>query len=64
MLTRELERSAFYRDRVPALFKQAWVFVYVCFAWIFFRALSLSDALADRPPNLPLRLGATRGYRR
>ena len=45
MLTRELERSAFYRDRVPALFKQAWVFVYVCFAWIFFRALSLSDAL-------------------
>jgi D-alanyl-lipoteichoic acid acyltransferase DltB (MBOAT superfamily) len=45
MLTRELERSAFYRDRVPPLFKQAWVFVYVCFAWIFFRAASLSDAL-------------------
>jgi D-alanyl-lipoteichoic acid acyltransferase DltB (MBOAT superfamily) len=45
MLTRELERSAFYRDRVPALFKQAWVFAYVCFAWIFFRAASLSDAL-------------------
>jgi D-alanyl-lipoteichoic acid acyltransferase DltB (MBOAT superfamily) len=45
MITRELERSAFYRDRVPALVKQAWVFVYVCFAWIFFRAASLSDAL-------------------
>jgi D-alanyl-lipoteichoic acid acyltransferase DltB (MBOAT superfamily) len=44
MLTRELERSAFYRNRVPALVKQAWVFVYVCFAWIFFRATSLSQA--------------------
>jgi alginate O-acetyltransferase complex protein AlgI len=45
MLTRELERSAFYRDRVPAVFKQAWVFAYVCFAWVFFRATSLADAL-------------------
>ncbi len=45
MLTRELERSAFYRDRVPRIFKQAWVFAYVCFAWIFFRATSLSDAM-------------------
>jgi len=44
MLTRELERSDFYRERVPNLFKQAWVFIYVCFAWIFFRATSLSDA--------------------
>jgi len=44
MLTRELERSAFYRDRVPAIVKQAWVFLYVCFAWIFFRASSVSDA--------------------
>jgi alginate O-acetyltransferase complex protein AlgI len=44
MLTRELERSKFYRERVPLLLKQAWVFLYVCFAWIFFRATSLSDA--------------------
>ena len=44
MLTRELERSAFYRQRVPLLFKQAWVFLYVSFAWIFFRAASLADA--------------------
>ncbi len=44
MLTRGLERSAFYRDRVPTVAKQAWVFAYVCFAWIFFRATSLSDA--------------------
>jgi alginate O-acetyltransferase complex protein AlgI len=45
MLTRRLERSAFYRDRVPTAVKRSWVFVYVCFAWIFFRATSLSDAL-------------------
>ena len=45
MVTRELERSAFYRDRVPRLLKQLGVFAFVCFAWIFFRASSLPDAL-------------------
>ena len=45
MITRELERSAFYRQRVPKLAKQAGVFLFVCFAWIFFRAASLGDAL-------------------
>jgi D-alanyl-lipoteichoic acid acyltransferase DltB (MBOAT superfamily) len=45
ILTRGLERSAFYRDRVPAGVKRAWVFAYVCFAWIFFRASSLGDSL-------------------
>jgi D-alanyl-lipoteichoic acid acyltransferase DltB (MBOAT superfamily) len=45
MVTRELERSAFYRDRVPRLVKQLGVFVFVCFAWIFFRAGSMADAL-------------------
>ncbi|MDB6036322.1 MAG: hypothetical protein JWM99_163 [Verrucomicrobiales bacterium] len=45
MATRELERSAFYRDRVPKLAKQLGVFVFVCFTWIFFRAESLPDAL-------------------
>lgn len=44
MLTRRLERSEFYRNRVPRLLKQAWVFVYVCFAWIFFHAATLPDA--------------------
>ena len=44
MITRELERSAFYRQRVPKLAKQAGVFLFVCFAWIFFRANSLADA--------------------
>lgn len=45
MATRALERSAFYRDQVPKLLKQAGVFLFVCFAWIFFRASSLADAL-------------------
>ena len=45
MVTRELERSAFYRERVPRLVKQLGVFLFVCFAWIFFRAGSLEDAL-------------------
>ena len=63
MITRELERSAFYRQRVPKLAKQAGVFLFVCFAWIFFRADSLGDALlivrriftaAWRDPQLPL----------
>jgi alginate O-acetyltransferase complex protein AlgI len=63
MLTRALEHSAFYRDRVPRLVKQGWVFLYVCFAWIFFRAESLNDAwlivhrvftAAWRDPQIPL----------
>src|ERR1041385_3552612 len=45
MITRELERSTFYRERVPKLLKQAGVFVFVSFTWIFFRAGSLNDAL-------------------
>jgi len=44
LITRELERSAFYRERVPRLVKQLATFAFVCFAWIFFRAGSLSDA--------------------
>jgi D-alanyl-lipoteichoic acid acyltransferase DltB (MBOAT superfamily) len=44
LITRELERSAFYRERVPRLVKQLATFTFVCFAWIFFRAGSLGDA--------------------
>lgn len=44
LITRELERSAFYRERVPRLAKQLATFIFVCFAWIFFRAGSLGDA--------------------
>jgi alginate O-acetyltransferase complex protein AlgI len=45
IVTRELDQLAFYRDRVPKLVKQLGVFVFVCFAWIFFRADTLPDAL-------------------
>lgn len=45
MLTRRAERSSFYRDRVPQTVKQLLVFVIVCFAWIFFRAASMQDAV-------------------
>src|SRR6266568_4558660 len=41
ILTRELERSPFYREQVPTFVKQLFVFVFVCFTWIFFRAQSL-----------------------
>jgi D-alanyl-lipoteichoic acid acyltransferase DltB (MBOAT superfamily) len=62
MLTRELERSEFYREQVPKIVKQLGVFAFVCFAWIFFRAESLSDAwliigrifgAAWRDPQIP-----------
>jgi alginate O-acetyltransferase complex protein AlgI len=43
-LTRELEQTEFYQDRVPRLVKQLAVFTFVTFTWIFFRAQSLSDA--------------------
>jgi D-alanyl-lipoteichoic acid acyltransferase DltB (MBOAT superfamily) len=44
VVTRELERSDFYRDRVPRGLKQAMVFLFVCFGWIFFRAASFGEA--------------------
>lgn len=44
-ITRELERSAFYRERVPREVKQLATFAFVTFAWIFFRAGSLNEAL-------------------
>jgi len=43
-LTRELERTSFYKERVPKLAKQLLVFAFVTFAWIFFRAENISDA--------------------
>ena len=42
--TRELERTAFYREKVPKLIKQLFVFAFVMFAWIFFKADSIGDA--------------------
>jgi len=43
-LTRWLETTSFYRDRLPKPVKQLAVFAFVTFAWIFFRAESFSDA--------------------
>ena len=42
--TRELERTSFYKDKVPRLVKQLFIFSFVTFAWIFFRAESISDS--------------------
>ena len=42
--TRELERTSFYKDKVPRFAKQLFVFIFVTFAWIFFRAESIGDA--------------------
>ncbi len=44
LLTRALEGSRFYRDRVPTVVKQLFTFSLVTFAWIFFRADSVEDA--------------------
>jgi len=41
--TRRLEESGLYR-RLPRAVKTVWVFLFVSFAWIFFRAGSLADA--------------------
>ncbi|MBL7153598.1 MAG: MBOAT family protein [Phycisphaerae bacterium] len=43
-LTRELERTSFYRLKVPKLAKQLLVFAFVTFAWVFFKAEIISDA--------------------
>ncbi|MFI5456058.1 MAG: MBOAT family O-acyltransferase [Isosphaerales bacterium] len=43
-LTRELEQTEVYQERVPRLVKQLAVFTFVSFTWIFFRAQSLTDA--------------------
>ena len=42
--TRRLEQSAFYRECVPTAVKRLWVFLFVTFAWIFFRAETFGDA--------------------
>ena len=44
VLTRSLEASTFYRERVPEFAKRLWVFSFVTFAWIFFRAATFTDA--------------------
>ena len=64
---RPLEGSSFYRKRVPRAVKTLSVFLFVSFAWIFFRARTLADAwtivtrigrLAWSDPRAPLALVA------
>ncbi len=66
-MTRRLERSEFYNTRVPKILKQIAVFLFVGFAWIFFRADSLETAnvIITRmfttpwtPSGFPLLMGA------
>ncbi len=45
-MTRGLEKSLTYRERVPRFVKQLLTFAFVTFAWIFFRAETISDAWA------------------
>ena len=45
-LTYRLERTSFYKEKVPRLLKQLLVFGFVTFAWIFFRAETIADAWA------------------
>ena len=44
IVTRLLETTRWYQERVPKLLKQVAVFIFVCFAWIYFRAETLADA--------------------
>lgn len=44
-LTRELEATRFYHERIPGFVKQLAVFGFVTFCWIFFRAEDVGDAL-------------------
>ncbi|MFC1539788.1 hypothetical protein ACFL6H_10225, partial [Candidatus Latescibacterota bacterium] len=48
----------FYKEKVPRLIKQLSVFVFVSFAWIFFRARNFGDAIlivkrifSEKPAN-------------
>jgi len=43
-VTRELEETRFYTEKVPRIVKQLAVFCFVSFAWIFFRAKSFGEA--------------------
>ena len=43
-VTRELELTAFYDQKVPRLAKQLGVFAFVMLTWVFFRARSVGEA--------------------
>lgn len=43
-LTGGLEKSTYYVQKIPLFIKRAWVFIFVTFGWILFRANTLNDA--------------------
>ena len=45
IVNRDLEQIAWWRDRCPSLAKRLVVFVFVSFAWVFFRAESFGQAV-------------------
>lgn len=45
IITREFERTAFYRDKIPNVAKQLFVFLFVCLTWVFFKAKSFGEAI-------------------
>ncbi len=57
VLTRALEQTAFYRDRVPRLAKQVLTFSIVMLAWVFFRAESVQRRLVDPGADVHQRPG-------
>ena len=44
-VTRELEMTSFYSQRVPKIIKQIFIFHFVCLTWIFFRAETFGTAV-------------------
>jgi alginate O-acetyltransferase complex protein AlgI len=44
VVTRELEGTPFYKERVPTFLKQLGVFSFVTLTWVFFRATTFTDA--------------------
>jgi D-alanyl-lipoteichoic acid acyltransferase DltB (MBOAT superfamily) len=67
ILTYDLERSTFYKERIPTIVKQLAVFLFVNITWIFFRARTVGEAwlvlkrIFTTPmtdPQFPLLMGA------
>jgi D-alanyl-lipoteichoic acid acyltransferase DltB (MBOAT superfamily) len=44
-ITRELERTHFYREKIPKFCKQIFIFHFVCLTWVFFRAETFEKAV-------------------
>lgn len=44
-VTRELEATRFYGELLPKIFKQIFIFHFVCLTWIFFRAETFGKAV-------------------